>query len=142
MALSLSLGEPRSLRFDPVFILYFKALSPNPAKTQTRVPNDIHANGDRTRSRRIAQDRSENLGGVWGAYGRGIGSSASLTVKRSFGSTAHSGGYRRRRHSHTKNHRKLETRTKARRGLLTFKTGWANLERNHSTADCQGQNLE
>lgn len=69
MALSLSLGEPRPFRFGPVFAIHFNALPPNPAKTQTRVPNDIHANGDRTRSRRIAQDRSENPSGVWGAYG-------------------------------------------------------------------------
>jgi len=66
MALSLSLGEPSPFRFGPVFLLDFNPLPPNPAKTQARVLNDIDANGDRTRGRRIAQDSSENLGGVWG----------------------------------------------------------------------------
>ena len=69
MVLSLSLGEPRPLRFGPLFLCFFNGLTSISAKTQTRVPNDIHANGDRTRSRRSAQDRSENPGGVWGAYG-------------------------------------------------------------------------
>lgn len=69
MALSLSLGEPRPLRFGPLFLRFFNDLTSNPAKTQTGVPNDIQANGDRTRGRRIAQDRRENPGGVWGAYG-------------------------------------------------------------------------
>jgi hypothetical protein len=69
MALGLSLGEPRPFRFGLVFSLPFNALLPNPAKTQTCVPNDIDGNGDRTRGRRIAQDRRENPGGVSGAYG-------------------------------------------------------------------------
>jgi len=69
MALSLSLGEPRSLRFGSLFLRFFNDLTSISAKTQTGVPNDIHANRDRTRSRRSAEDRSENPGGVWDAYG-------------------------------------------------------------------------
>lgn len=58
MALSLSLGEPRSLRFGPFFLLYFNALPPNSAKTRTRVPNDIDGTLARTRGRRVARDAS------------------------------------------------------------------------------------
>ncbi len=56
MALSLSLGEPRRFRFGPVFLLSFNGLSSNPAKTQSRVPNDIVGNIDRTRGRRADRD--------------------------------------------------------------------------------------
>ena len=60
MALSLSLGEPRPFRFGSLLALLFNGLPANPAKTQTRVSNDIHANGDRTRGRRVARDASVN----------------------------------------------------------------------------------
>jgi len=60
MALSLSLGEPRLLRFGLIFLLDFNPLPPNPAKTQRRVPNDVEGNIDRTRSRRVARDASAN----------------------------------------------------------------------------------
>jgi len=52
MALSLSLGEPRRLRFGPLFLRLFRGLTSNPAKTQTRDPNDIDGNIARTRGRR------------------------------------------------------------------------------------------
>ncbi len=65
MALSLSLGEPRSLRFGPIFVLYLNTMLPNPAKTQTRVPNDINGNIDRTHGRRVARDASVKLRIAW-----------------------------------------------------------------------------
>ena len=60
MALSLSLGEPRPFRFGPLLALLFNGLPANPAKTQTRVPNDIDDNIDRTRGRRVARDANVN----------------------------------------------------------------------------------
>lgn len=60
MARGLSLGEPPTFRFGLVFSLPFNALPPNPAKTQTRVPDDIDGNIDRTRGRRVARDASVN----------------------------------------------------------------------------------
>ena len=60
MALSLSLGEPRPFRFGPLLALLFNSLPANPAKTQTRVPNDIDDNIDRTRGRRVARDANVN----------------------------------------------------------------------------------
>lgn len=65
MALSLSLGEPRPFRFGLVFSLPFNALLPNPAKTQTRVSNDIDGNIGRTRSRRVARDASVKWQIAW-----------------------------------------------------------------------------
>jgi len=58
MSLSLSLGEPRSFRFGPVFLFYFNPLQPNPAKTQSRDPNDVDGNIDGTRGRRVAREAS------------------------------------------------------------------------------------
>jgi len=51
MALSLSLGEPRPFRFGPLLALLFNDLLLKPAKTQTRVPNDIDGeSGPRARA--------------------------------------------------------------------------------------------
>jgi hypothetical protein len=56
MALSLSLGEPRPLRFGPLFLRIFNGLNSNPAKTQTRDPNDLDGDIDGTRGRRVTRE--------------------------------------------------------------------------------------
>ena len=66
MALSLSLGEPRSFRFGPVFLLDFNPLQPNPAKTQKLDPNDVDGNIDGTRSRHM---RTQSLAGARNSRG-------------------------------------------------------------------------
>ncbi len=65
MALRLSLGEPRLLRFGLIFLLDFNPLPPNPAKTQRRDPNDVEGNIDGIRGRRVARDGSVNRRISW-----------------------------------------------------------------------------
>src|SRR6056297_1122751 len=47
-------------RFGPVFLLDFNPLQPNPAKTQSRDPNDFDGNIDGTRGRRVGRETSVN----------------------------------------------------------------------------------
>jgi hypothetical protein len=60
MVLSLSLGEPRPIRFGPLLTLFFNDLPAKLAKTLMHIPKDIVATLAKTRGRRVAREDSVN----------------------------------------------------------------------------------